>query len=47
MFKTLHSLHKALPVSLALMMAVGTTSSEAANWFKLRGTEPGGIAHTL
>ena len=47
MFKTLHTLHKALPVSLALIMAVGTSSSEAANWFKLRGTEPGGIAHTL
>jgi len=47
MRKTLQTLQKVLPVSLALMMAVGTTNTESANWFKLRGTEPGGIAHTL
>ncbi len=47
MLKTLQPLHKVIPIGLALAMAVGTTTSEAANWFKLRGTEPGGTAHTL
>lgn len=37
---------------LTLVTALGLTICfspvvEAANWFKLRGTEPGGIAHTL
>jgi hypothetical protein len=47
MLKTLQPLHKVLPAGLALMLAMGTTTSQAANWFKLRGTEPGGISHTL
>ncbi len=47
MLKTLQPLHKVIPAGLALMLAMGTTTSQAANWFKLRGTEPGGISHTL
>lgn len=47
MLKTLQPLQKVVPAGLALMLAMGTTTSQAANWFKLRGTEPGGISHTL
>lgn len=47
MLKTLQSLHKAIPLGAALALGAHVTSSEAANWFKLRGTEPGGTAHTL
>ena len=28
-------------------IVLATTGAQAANWFKLRGTEPGGTAHTL
>jgi len=47
MLKTLQPLHKVIPAGLALMLAMGTTTVQAANWYKLRGTEPGGISHTL
>lgn len=40
--KQLLSLGTALSITVCL-----TSTVEAANWFKLRGTEPGGIAHTL
>jgi hypothetical protein len=32
---------------LILGLSVITGTAQAANWFKLRGTEPGGTAHTL
>ncbi|HHO68334.1 MAG TPA: hypothetical protein ENK12_04805, partial [Gammaproteobacteria bacterium] len=47
MFKKLHSMRRAIPLGIALALGLGASTTEAANWFKLRGTEPGGTAHTL
>jgi len=42
------SLLKKIPLVLATAsILLLTSTADAANWFKLRGTEPGGTAHTL
>jgi len=37
----------ALAGCVTAILASHAPSADAANWFKLRGTEPGGTAHTL
>jgi len=40
-------LMKTMSVILGAGIVLAATNTQAANWFKLRGTEPGGTAHTL
>ncbi|HHJ35120.1 MAG TPA: hypothetical protein ENJ87_05080, partial [Gammaproteobacteria bacterium] len=43
-----HNITKtAISTLIGSAILLGSSQIEAANWFKLRGTEPGGTAHTL
>ncbi|NOQ89822.1 MAG: hypothetical protein GQ549_02640, partial [Gammaproteobacteria bacterium] len=38
---------KTMSAMLGASIVLAATNTQAANWFKLRGTEPGGTSHTL